>query len=1098
MKRRILLVLTTLAALLGAFYVYTMVAGREGLDTPREPNAPVLAAPTTTPAEGTGPIRDAQDVEITDRDERGRLRGVYWAQRWDRRPDGAQVLTKPRVELYQKDGQQIILLADKAELYGQELNKGVNVRRAKLTGDVTIYFDQSRKSDRLPVEERPDEVMRVHMEDVDVDIEHQSITTDKRVTVFSSQADIYGRGMTISWNEQPRELRLLRIEHGEYMAVYNVPAELDMIALPGAPQAAPQASQPGKSRSQPGASQPAGSQPAGSQPAIDPNKPLPCNQYQAEFHDDVKVIYRSRRLSGADVLTMKFDWDDSWRKDSNSILDPSRRNRRIEAATGPATAPSATTQPSGAPATAPAATQPGQGDEPMEIYWTGPLVMQPTGRTEAPARRTYDLSAEGNRVVLTDARATVLCRRFNYQYPRRSGWLEGAPAQPVRMLLSEGADVACDRIRFEQGNGKAWLYGAGHMAMRFPDGLSQAQAIEFIETDEPDLLPASERITWVRSVELAFTNEKVTRKGKTDTRQFIQQADFHQDVVLRQSADPDGNELRCDDLAVTMGHSARGSAYPKIAVAVGHVRARQEGANISAGKVTVDFVEDDAPRPARPAGPRAGDRSLASGAKASPSRIVAEGGVAMTNRSDPNAELLTASADRMVSELIENDRSRRTAVLTGTPEAPARIEQGPNKLVGREIRLDQTDGSAAVDGAGVLDFLTKKDMNGKDLPEPRAVKVQWAKAMSFSGKKRTAAFTGDVALDSALDYVRCQELQLVFTEPLSEPNSPSPAADGARPAVGAVAPVADAAAVAAAAKKPARQARASRLGAMALSMEQYSQRRISMIYAEKGIVLHSRQEDEKNHLVSRMELAGEKLIYDAEGQRITMLGRGTLKAEDYDKPRPPKPAGADGTIAAVDRPSQSAFAWNKSMVLSQKDRVVTLEGGVIMGHRSGDQIIGKDKLNVPLDQWGALRAGRKTRLECDTMLAKFGEPDKKPATQPATQPSTRPARRSAGDLLREGPPLGPLDLFLATGDVSLRAQEKSGQRHVLAQRLIYNREKDLADVYGFLEGKPVAKASISYEDPQTGRTQTVASPRFIWYISDNRIFADDVSASGGR
>ncbi len=1092
MKRRILLVLTTLAALLGAFYVYTLVAGREGLDNPREPNTPVLASPTTTPAgEGTGPVRDAQDVEIIARDERGRLQGRYQAALWDRRADGAQVLTKPRVELYQKDGRQIILRADKAELYGQELNRGINVRRARLSGNVTIYFDPSRQPERLPVEQRPDEVVRVHVEEVDFDREHLTITTDKRVTVFSPEADIYGRGMTISWNESPRELLLLRIEHGEYMAVYNVPAELDMIALPGKePTTAPLGGP------RPAASAPAASAPTASQPATDPNKPLPRNQYQAQFHDGVKVIHRNRRLSGADVLTLKFDWDDSWRKDSSSdnIFGLSRRNRRGEGvapASGPATAPSATTQPASLPAAVPSATtRPGQGAEPMEIYWTGPLVIVPTGRTETPSRGTYDLLAEGKRVVLTDARATVLCRRFSYQHPRRSGWLEGGPGLPVRLLLSEGADVACDRIDFDRATGNARLHGAGHMARRFPNGLSQTQAVELIETDDPDLLPASERITWAKGADLKFTDEAVTRNGKTTTRQFIQQADFHQGVVLRESADPNGDAVECDDLAVAMGHNARGSSYLKTAVAIGNVRARQEGANISAGKVTVDFVEDNRPRAARSA-PAAGDLSLASGA--SPSRIVAEGGVAMTNRSDPNAELLTASADRMVSELIENDLSRRTAVLTGRLEAPARIEQGSNKLIGREIRLDQTDDSAAVDGAGTLDFVTKKDASGNDLPEPRAVKVQWAKSMNYSGKKRTAEFTGDVTLDSALDDVRCQELQLVFTDQLGEPNQPPRTAMAAPPAGAPVAasPAGGSAkdAVADTAKKPAVRGRASSLGGMAVSMEQYNRRRISMIFAEKDIVLRSRREDEKNRLVRRMQLAGEKLIYDAESERITMLGRGTLMSEDYDKPRPPK-AAADGSIAAVDRPSQSAFAWNKSMVLSQKDRVVTLEGGVIMDHRSGDQIVGKDKLNVPRDQWGTLPAGRKTRLECDTMTARFGEP----VNTPATQPSTRPARRSGGDPLREGPTMGPLDLFSATGDVSL----KDGPRHVLAQRLIYNRDKDLAVVWGFLEGKPPAKGSITYEDPQTGRTQTVASPKFIWYRRDNRIFSEDVSATGGR
>ena len=464
MKRRILLVLTTLVALLGAFYVYTLVAGREGLDNPRDANTPVLAAPTTAPAgEGTSPVRDAQDVEIIARDERGRLQGRYQAARWDRRADGAQVLTRPRVELYQKDGQQIILRADKAELYGQELNRGVNIRRARLSGNVTIYFDLSRRPDRLPVEQRPDEVVRVHVEEVDFDRKHLTITTDEQVTVFSPEADIYGRGMTISWNESPRELRLLRIEHGEYMAIYNVPPELDMIALPGSepttgpattsPASAPfgspgpaarpakmpvalPASQPGAAQSQPvyvhlaepGAAQ---SQPAGSQPTTAPDKPKPRNQYQAEFHDGVKVIHRNRRLSGASVMTLKFDWDDSWRKGSDNILGLSRRKRRgeaVAATTGPATAPSATTQPAGLPATAPAQTQPGQDAEPMEIYWTGPLVIQPMGRTETPSRGTYDLSAEGKRVILTDARATVLCRQFSYQHPRQSGWLEGGPA----------------------------------------------------------------------------------------------------------------------------------------------------------------------------------------------------------------------------------------------------------------------------------------------------------------------------------------------------------------------------------------------------------------------------------------------------------------------------------------------------------------------------------------------------------------------------------------------------------------------------------------------------------------------------------------------
>jgi len=440
--------------------------------------------------------------------------------------------------------------------------------------------------------------------------------------------------------------------------------------------------------------------------------------------------------------------------------------------------------------------------------------------------------------------------------------------------------------------------------------------------------------------------------------------------------------------------------------------------------------------------------------------------VVVNDRRDPNAEPLTAVADRMESHLIENDSTRRTAVLTGKPDEPARIHQGPNRLTGAEIRLDQSADSVFVNGAGILNFITTKDTNGNDLPEPRPVQVTWSKRMSFRGAKRTAEFAGDVALDSALDDVRCQDLQLLFTEQLAEPNSP-PAAAGKSPRRGA-----------------------SRLGGMAVGMEQYSRRRISMIFADKDIVLHSRREDQKNRLLRRMQLTGEKLIYDADGGRMTMLGHGTFITEDYDKPRPQRVADASGMVAALGRPNQSAFEWNKNMQLSQKDRLVTLEGSVTMVHRSGDQILLTNRLNVPRDQWGTLPAGRKTILKCDNMMAKFGPPTDKASTQP----STRPAARTAGDLLGEGPTLGPLDLFSATGDVNLN----DSPRQVLAQRLIYNRIKDLVVVWGFLEGKAPSNATIIYEDPGAGRSQAWSSPKLIWYRQDNRILAEDVSGAGGR
>ena len=117
------------------------------------------------------------------------------------------------------------------------------------------------------------------------------------------------------------------------------------------------------------------------------------------------------------------------------------------------------------------------------------------------------------------------------------------------------------------------------------------------------------------------------------------------------------------------------------------------------------------------------------------------------------------------------------------------------------------------------------------------------------------------------------------------------------------------------------------------------------------------------------------------------------------------------------------------------------------------------------------------------MIAKFAKA--KPS------PRTRPAK---GDLLESGPDLGPLDLFSATKDVNL----KDGPRQVLAQRLIYNRQNDLAVIWGYLDGEKPANATVIYEDPKTGRSQSWSSPKIIWYRRNNQIITEEVTGAGGR
>jgi len=1101
MIRRVILVISTIAAVTAAVWVYYVVAGRDELGTGpvnMQKRGPVSVGPTT----GEGASLDViHELRITARDDDGRREGLYLAKRYTRRDDGSHLLTDAKVTLYQRNGQQMILMADQAEVYGEQVEGGVNVRRAVLTGNVTIYFDPETRLERPPVEQRLDDVVRIYVDDVEFDNEHLTVRTDGPVKLYSPEADVFGQGLSISWNESPRELRILRIERGEYMTVKDVPEELDVVSLPGATSrpATQPASRP-TSRPDGAATRPTAiaaaptTRPGGAGTATAPSggprfglaetrptsKPTPTsaparpevqNRYLAQFNGDVKVVQRSRKLYGAETLSLRFDWDPKWRDESQTMVGRSRRRRRREAASRPATAPA--TQPTTAATTGPA-----EDPNTMRIYWTGPLVIRPTGHTPDPKRDHYRVTATGEKLLLTDPRATAACGQFVFDYPQREGKLTGRSGRPVRLVLAEGAEVTCPTVRFNPNAGLAVLEGAGRMARRYEEELTQEQCIRLAESAATQ--PAAEWVAWSDRVDIAFTEERKERPdGRADTRQFVDRADFHGGVILRQSDEPDGDEVRCDRLEVRMKRGQVVSVLPREAVATGHVSARQEGADVTADKVTVTFRE------ALPGAEADGNSQIAPGIE--PAGVVAEGNVRLADRRDPNSPPLTAECDRVESDLVH-----RVAVLTGKP---ARVEQGPNRLRGARIRVEQAEQAAAVDGNGVLEFLTDRDLNGARLSEPRPVKVAWTDGMEFFGHRNTAAFRGGVSLDSGMDHMGCDRMELIFSEPVvkAKPAATQPATrpttrPATRPATQpATKPATQPAAGSAdpPSGKPRSRKRPGR-GRLAVGVERYSSRRISMILADQNVLLRSRRENGKEQILLRVQLSGKKLIYDADLARMTMLGHGTFVAEDYQKPKERRPTAADGSVEALDRPSQSAFQWHGSMQLSQKDRLAVLDGEVTLVHRSGQQVILTDRLPVPREQWTPLPAGRKTILKCDNLLAKFGPPKEK-AAGPAT---TRPT----ADLLEGGPDLGPLDLFIATKDVNL----KDGPRQVLAQRLVYDRSSDRAVIWGFLEGKPPADATVYYEDPATGRSQGLNSPKFIWYRHNNKIVTGRLTGTGAR
>ncbi len=1060
MKRRLILLFGTFFALLVAFLGYwlatryTSNVRSAGLPGERYGQNPYVAGRGLVgkeagmmPAEGEGPF-------IEPRDDEGRLEGRYKALRWDKVADYTYKLTKPEVHLYPKGGQKVYVRADTGRITMEPTGR-LRPRRMSLAGSVKIYVDRATGPGEGPINrrlddivekirnERPQDLVKIFMDEVEFDNEMLSIQTSSEVELYSAEADLFGRGLLITWKEAPRELEVLRIEHGRRIVVKDVPEQLSVVSLPGAktetapadaeaPEVLPAMEE---DKAEAGAEHLPTATTLPTQPSDKDKKAPAKNIYVARLFKDVCVDSGDRKVRGADRLDLTFEWDRSFQR---------RKKGTAARTTRPASVPdAAATKPAAAPAT-----------KTMVITWDGPLVLRPIGYTGEPSRKRYTVEAGGEKVILADSETKAFCKSFVFESdkssgdagPTQQGRLIGDKDEPAALMLTDGSKVVCERMRFDRQSGKAFLDGLGCMTGS-PGRLGvKAESVRSATTRPTD--EKVDRITWQDSVVTTFAEESVRRSdGKVRTRQYIDRAVFRGEVELTQGKT--GDFVKCDALDVKMARGGTGKVYPGRAVATGNVTARQEGSDITAESVTVEFKETLGP-------PRPG--STKPRISIDPSRLEAQGSVKITDKRD--GQVLTAEADRLKSDLVN-----RNAVLYGLPAGPgrkalpARIAQGPNSLSGDEIRLyevtDITTGDkdveVHVDSPGRMNFLTQRDLDSQKLAKPRNISIAWSKSMNYQGHRNVAEFFGNVDLDSGADHMACQVMRVWFDK--TDPRARSVA--GAR-----------------------AKNRATR--GLALSMEQYSKRSIKIIRADRDVVLWRRLEDDKKLLLRRYQLSGDHLIYDVQYKRMNVYGPGTMVAEDYEPPRekPKTEPAALPVTAAVDRPSQTVMKWDKGMDYHQELRQVIIDGDVIMRHRSGNKVVLTKNIKVP--DWGGIKRGRQTDLRCEKLMVEFSEAPKRKKT-------------GAGGIA-PGPRLGPLHGFSATRGVNI----KDGPRQVLAQRVIYNKELDTVVICGFLKGQRVADAQLIYEDPVTGRSQSWSAPKIIWFRQNDQIITEKVRGAGGR
>lgn len=1117
MIKRFLLLSATFLVLLLAYGIYRIVIVTSA-PQPRTTIATSRPVANIDPASTSKPDPDAGIwLNIQSRDTKtGRLSAVYRAERWRRQKDGSVTLAQPDITLYQADGQEIHILAPMGEILAPE--RGISfqpddvkkegkefIRRGRLIGGqdgVRIDFVRKPGDDTQTIHAR--------VEDIDINNDLLQIHTDKAVEVHSAEADIFGTGLTIRWNETPNELREMRIETGRKMIIRNVPEQFQQVSLPGSGMgktpASPNipmadddfpipASRPTTLWAASQVSTTRSSRPA--RPGATSTGPARVgqNRFEADFTDEaggIKIDSGDRTVTGAKKMSLIFSWD-----------QPGSGAKKGT----PAKSPSPASAPAKRPTTS---TGPAAEKEPMVIEWNGPLVLRPVGHADKDERRDYWLTASGDKVKLTDKDTTAYCKSFRFESKgdarpaRVTGQFEGTDHEPVRLEMNNLATITCPLMKFDRQDGVADLIGRGEMLTQTADlstdmgrpkraASSSAPASGPAPAEaEPNHKATLQKITWTDSVKVFF-GEQATTKGAV--RQYIREAHFKGGVNMQDlSPDKTGDYVRCDEMTVAMAASrfTESIRVPTEAHAVGNVSACQDSKNIDCDDLTVKFDEE-----------KVATTDGKVHVRAKPSELIAKGTdekyVIMVDATNPN-QLVRAWAKSITSKV-----DSRSAELFGTAKRPAKVAQGSNFIEGPFIRVDNSPLRPGPDsprkelmvvlGIGRSEFMSDRDFQGRKLPQEKPMHASWTQRMEYEAfgpedrdNKDHLIMVGDVKLVSETDNLSAGSLSILF-----EKNQPDEAIlpPQALPIVPGVA------------SKPAKKPR------KAIGADMLGRKSIEHLVAKDNVEMSSEKIDTAGVLQQAVTVTGKQLDYHVARKSATeepdviveILGKGYMFMEDY---RPPdaqtQPADQSGTTMKLDRPSQTSLAWTDHMKWVQArsenpdlpadakaphKSTVTLVGNAQMSQVTGDKVIVKGDLKVPA--WPKLAAGRKSRLDCQQMIATFAQP----AEDPKKSAGAKPAATQGANLLDGGVRLGELEQFTAVRDVVM----DDGPMQVQAQQVEYKKAAppakpnqevlDSLNIFGYVGDEKPTLASLHFEDPKTNQSQHIESPIIRCLLRDD-------------
>lgn len=629
--RTAFLLLATLLLLAGGFAIYLFVQPKDAAHNKRAHDPGSIEPAPIQQSDSAYQVRGGKNVWLKEFDENRRLTNQFRAEEFHPQKEGFVRVKKPEAHFFMKGGQWIRVTGETGDVvvagmpesggggdpFAGMSGSGAAPSRGRLqTVRIQLYDAADSTSPTLDMDMNnaafDNESFRIFTEGY-TDEQGKQIAADQVKVTVRGKYEFDGRGLTIRWNDRDRRLELLEIAHGERLVIKE-PGTLGT-KMPGAEDKRKQSRIEDVRPIALASADPAAAKAAATTAAKPPTTQGDSTLYSIWFYDNVQVVQADQTLATGNVIEVFYAMRNTAEKQA--------------ATTRPAPAPTSAPRPddvkpkapSTAPTTAPT-TAPAQ--QPVVIYWTGKLRVVPATTSPPvpldPGQSAIDM--RGLPVVLTRDNAQIRSASFTYRTadggvtlnnsqafpqveitqfttPQRTGkpqmtlfseHVDYAPEQGIATMFGKSraifpADQAGKSNETAQATwtrqGVAHFIGNGNQSV-----MQHLELSGDVDVQHPQLTMKSQRLNlkFEPPIAGAVAAADPATPRQPDVRQVIADDQVH--CVLLDEAGQE-RQLHGDHLEINTAADPAGRMYPRVVNARGHVRALQEGQELTSEELAL-------------------------------------------------------------------------------------------------------------------------------------------------------------------------------------------------------------------------------------------------------------------------------------------------------------------------------------------------------------------------------------------------------------------------------------------------------------------------------------------------------------------------------